>query len=220
MPEHTIILRRCGRALVVISALDIAATIWSHVIGWSYESMFSIPALIGGLFLIRGNLRTARWTSAICALVLASFGFAFLGTPLVLPVGYCFAALRHADGIAVDVVLVAVFFSALFWTLRQTSHAAVLQAQRDARLPPPRIRSAFIAGAVFSLTLVTVMAVMTRTDSAREAILRAEQQLGGGFRYCVTSIKISKGSDGKTVRAVVAAYNASELRSVEIARRD
>jgi hypothetical protein len=72
------------------------------------------------------------------------------------------------------------------------------------------------AGLGIPIVLLFAMMFMSRSDTAREAVRRAERQLGGNFRYVVTAMKTSSGATGLNVNATVAAYNDEEIRSIQL----
>jgi hypothetical protein len=61
---HQAILRRVGGVLVAVGLVDIAWMIYCIVHGISYRSSLNLFAVIAGVLLLRGSLRTAanvRW---------------------------------------------------------------------------------------------------------------------------------------------------------------
>jgi hypothetical protein len=66
---HQAILRRVGGVLVAIGLVDIAWMIYCIVHGISYRSSLNLFAVIAGVLLLRGSLRTAanvRWFGVEC----------------------------------------------------------------------------------------------------------------------------------------------------------
>ena len=79
MNEHLPILKRVGKVLIIIGLVDIAVMIYCIANSISYSSSFNIFAVIAGVFLYRGSLRTAvitTWLSSIFIVMLAGLPWA------------------------------------------------------------------------------------------------------------------------------------------------
>lgn len=210
------ILRRCGWVLVAVGALDIAYMVWCIVNQVSYSSSFNVFALVGGILLIKGGLKTARWVAHLSTFMLTACGAALLVMPFMYPWRYWMAVFRHGSGLVVGLIVTVAFFALLVWVWQQVMHPAVRDAQLAAGLPPPRIKLAITAGVALPALIVTLLGFMFHGKSAHEAIRRAEQQLGGNYRYVVTNMQMSSNMEEKHVIAIVAAYNDTELKSIQL----
>jgi hypothetical protein len=213
---HTKILQRCGWVLIVVGALDIAYMIWCIANQIAYSSSFNIFALVGGILLVRGGLKAARWVAALSTFMLAACVIGLLLMPFIYPFGYWLAVTRHGTGMVVGLVIAAALLTLLAWVRQQVMHPEVRQAQLAAGLPPPRIKVPFALGVALPVLLVSLLRFMFRGDSAHEAIRRAEQQLGGNYHYVVTNMQVSSNMKEKSVFAVVTAYNDTEIKSIQV----
>jgi hypothetical protein len=217
---YTKIIRRCGIVLIVVGVLDIAYMIWCIANQVSYSSSFNVFALVGGILLVHGGLKTARWVAQLSTFMLVACGGILLVMPFMYPFGYFMAVLRHGSGLILSLGFAVALFALLIWVRQQVMHPEVRQAQLAAGLPPPRIKQAVAVGTALPLLIVTLLGFMFRSASAREAIRRAEQQLGGSYRYVVTNMQMQSNMNGKSVFAIVAAYNDTELKSIEISWKE
>lgn len=213
---HTKILRRCGLVLIVVGALDIAYMIWCIANQISYSSSFNIFALVGGVFLVRGGLKTARWVATLSTFMLAACGVGLLAMPFMYPLGYWLAVIRHGTGLVGGLFFAAAVLALLVWLRQQVMLPEVREAQLAAGLPPPRVKLPLVVGALLPVLLTVLLGLMIRSDTAHEAIRRAEEQLGQRYRYVVTSMQMSSNMQGKSVLAVVTAYDDSEIKRVQI----
>jgi hypothetical protein len=204
---HLPILKRCGQVLIVVGALDIALMIWYVANGSSYSSSLNIFAVVGGILLVRGGLKTSRWVAALATFMLAASVLGLVVMPFMYPLGYWLAVLRSGAGAIVSLG-------------QQVLRSEVLEAQRAAGLPPPRTKLALMVGSALPLLLVLLLGFTFRGDTAHEAIRRAEQQLGGNYRYAVTSLQMSSNLDGTSVFAIVAAYNDTELKNIQVSWKE
>ena len=94
MEERINPFRKSGVVLLIIGLLDIAFMGYCVANNMSYSSSFNIFAVIAGIFLIRGSVKTARvirWFSAFCV---TAFLGVLLVTPIITPPGLLLAQLR------------------------------------------------------------------------------------------------------------------------------
>ena len=213
---HTKILRRAGFVLITIGAIDIAYMIWCISTGNSYSSSFNIFALVGGVLLVRGGLKTARWVATGSSFMLAACGVVVLVMPFTLPLGYWVAVFKFGTGIGLSMAFAVALLALLFWLRQQMMHPSIREAQLAAGLPPPRTTLPIATGVALPVALITLLGFMFHSDAAHEAIRRAEQQLGGNYHYVITNMQMNSNTKETNVFAVVAAYNDTELKSVQL----
>ena len=213
---HTKILQRCGIVLITVGALDIGYMIWCIANQISYSSSLNIFALIGGILLFRGGLKTARWVAQLSTFMLVACGGVLLLMPFMYPFGYWIAVFKHDSGFCVSAVIGVAFIALLVWLRQQMTRPEMLQAILAAGLRSPRIKLAVGAGLALPVLLLTLLSFMFHGDTAHEAIRRAEQQLGGGYHYVVTNLQIESNANLKSFNATVAAYNDADLKNVQI----
>lgn len=215
-PTYLAILKRCGLVLVVVGALDIAYMVWCIAHGQSYSSSLNLVALVVGIFLMQGSLKTARWVAMGAAFFFAAGALVIVTAPFMYPAGYWAAVLRDSTGLAAPIGIAVALLAMLFWVCRQLLRPEVVKAQQAAGIPAPRIRRAAAIGAILSVVLVFGLSWMLRGETAQEAIRRAHQQLSGNYQYVVTSIQVKSNSAGKNVAALVVAYNDTEVRKLVV----
>lgn len=140
----------------------------------------------------------------------------FIAMPLVRPVGYWAAVFRHGVGAAVTGAISAALILIFYWLRRELYSSDVIQAQSDANISPPRVVAPIVAGVAVLTAIVLVLTLMFHSNAGREATRRAQEQLGPGYHYVVTNMQIHWHGREKSVSAVVAAYNDSELKTVPV----
>jgi hypothetical protein len=213
---HTKILKRCGIVLITVGVLDIGYMIWCIANHISYSSSFNIFALIGGIFLYRGGIKTARWVIQLSTFMLVACGVFLLVMPFMYPLGYWIAVFKHGSGFIMSTFITITFFALLVWLRLQMTRPEVSQAILTAGLQPPRIKFAIAAGLALPVLLLALLSFMLHGDTAHEAIRRAEKQLGGEYHYVVTNLQIESNETQKSVNAIVVAYNNADLKNVQI----
>src|SRR5690349_5809906 len=122
------ILKRVGKVLIIIGVVDIGVMIYCIVNRISYSSSFNIFAVIAGIFLLRGSLRSA----AIVTWMAAFFGAACVGMPiavaLILPIDLTLLQARLEPLNFFSSTLMWLFISALlYWVVKQLHSEPVLQ---------------------------------------------------------------------------------------------
>jgi len=210
------ILKRTGIILIIIGVLDIVYMIWCMMNGRSYSSSFNIFAVIGGVFLVRGSLKAARWISMFLSFTLSACLCGAVTVPFMFPLGYWSAVFRNGVGATLSVLFAIGMLVLLYWLRRELQNPEVVRAQVEAGVPCAKTVQPILAGIGLMMAIVVFLTLLLRGETAREATQRAEQQLGGTYHYVVTSLYIQSNMKEKSVLAVVDAYNDSELKSVQI----
>ena len=214
---HASILNRTGTVLVVIGLLDIAVMIYCIVNRISYSSSFNIFAVIAGVFLLRGSLRAASIVRWLGVFMIAAFVALLLAWPLMQPIDLTLTQARLSPLSALTSLgLLVLVFALLSWLVRELGRTSVLEARaaegrksRDMRIPA-------VLGVGLVVLLVVFLTLLLGGESASKAKSLAEQNLGAGYRYHVSSMNIAKTSQGTIIRGVVTAWNEREIRNVPV----
>lgn len=214
---HAPVLKRVGSVLILVGMLDIVIMICCIVNDISYSSSLNLFAVIAGVFLLRGSLRAAvivRWFAVFMVAAFTVFLFAW---PWLQPFSLTLMQLRlNPESAAITVIYIAFFFCLLFWLAKELGRApiqnAIIQAGRKSR--DMRIPAAVGGGLVVALGILVT--VLLGGESARRAKSMAEQQLGPGYRFHVSSLSVSKDDRGTSVSGVVKAWNDIEIRSLPV----
>lgn len=214
--EHLSVLRRVGRAQIVVGLLDIGLMVYCVVRGLPYQSSFNIFAVVAGVFLVRGNLRAAGIVLWFAAFMLAGLGCLVVGWPLIVPPGLMLAELRlYTVSFASSLIFGAAAVGFLYWVTQQLRPLPVLPA-RMWGFTAGSLRSAITAGMALFVILAVATGFMLNGQSAKRAVEVATSQLGSGYAYHVSSIHWMSRGHGTEVSAVVTAWNAREIRNVPV----
>ena len=221
MDAQSIILRRGGLALVMLGLIDIGFMIYCIASHTGYVSSFNIFAVVAGIFLLRGSLRAAQIVSWFAALLISAFIGMLVFSPLLFPPGLIAAYLKLRTafvlpGLAAGIVIIAL----LVWVYRSLTAAPVVNAMEQkgivSRALWRRPSTGFWVGGCLAVLLVVFVSLLGHGETAEEAKQRAAAQLGPGYNFHVTSITVSPSSSGRYVRAVVTAYNDTEIKRIAI----
>jgi hypothetical protein len=214
MPDYRATLKRVGIAIAAFGLADIGFMIYSVSEGQRYSSSFNIFAVIAGVLLIRGSLKTARVVMWFSAFMLTTFaGGLFLIFPFLQPIGLLAVQAKLNPAWSVTLwTMAALVVVLLGWSYRQLRSPPVLEALsasgRSAAAPKIAIGVGF--------ALVAFLAIMLNMTingaSGSKAIALARAQAGPGYDYAVQSVHWS----GNGGRAVVAAYTDREIKHISV----
>jgi len=205
--------KKAGVALLIIGIIDVGVMAYCIANKISYSSSFNIFAVIAGIFLIKGGVKTARavrWFSVF--LVVAFIGLALV-TPFTTPFDLLLTQLKLnplsiIGSFGFGLVLIAV----LIWVHLQLSTPECLNLLAQANYKTGKPKSAYIAGGVLLVLVVGLSAAFLNGESAQKAKALAQEQLGPDFQYHVSSMSTS----GNSGIAKVTAYTEKEIRSVQV----
>jgi hypothetical protein len=85
MNGYRAILKRVGIVLIAIGILDIAYWIYCILQGQNYSSSFNIPAVVAGVFLLRGDLRAVPIVTWFAVSMLSNFVSILILLPFLQP---------------------------------------------------------------------------------------------------------------------------------------
>lgn len=211
------ILRRAGQVLIGLGLVDVAVLIYGAVAGTSWSSGLGFFAIAAGFFVMRGSLRVAsvvRWAATFAA----SAGMALVGVwPWVQPLELTLTLARlNPWTVTVAAAVFAVLLAVLVWVVRQLGRMEVLQARAAAGRPVRRMRIPIVLGAGLTAGLAAIAITFAASATAVKARDLAAAQLGSGYRYHVTAVNIRSTPQGTSVRGIVTAWSATEVRNVAV----
>ena len=217
MIEHLSILKRVGKALIIVGLVDIGVMIYCIANGISYFSSFNIFAVIAGVFLLRGSLRTVAivtWLSAAFVVMLAGFPLVF---PLVQPLELTWLQLRLYPGtFSISAAVWAFAVGLLYWIIKELRRKPVLVAREQSGKKVSSLRVPLALGSIVLIGLAIAVPMGLKSETGRLAQTKAMEQLGPGYKYIVSSLHISESTEGRFVAAMVTAYNEKEIRMVPV----
>jgi hypothetical protein len=217
---HLPILRRTGRVLLVIGVVDIAVLVACMAQGIPYPSSFNIVAVVGGIFLLRGSLRAATLVRRLSLSMLSLLGALVLLSPVLQPPSLTLAMARTHTGLALLAAVSAVALALLMaWLARQLGSPAVLSAVAASGRKLRSTRWPLLMGAGIALLLAGTSVLMQRSAAGQMALAQARAAHGDGYRYHLSSLALGKagpGGSGRSVTAIVSAWNDHELRLLPI----
>lgn len=217
MENYIQILRKVGFALIVIGLIDIAFMVYCISQGYSYSSSFNIFAVIAGVFLVRGGLKTARLVAWFSAFMLTGFIGIMLVFPLLKPLDLWAVELKLSPITSIiSIVIGPAVIVFLFWVYRSLRSAPVTNAQLAAGINTSTPKLALVGGTAIVVFLCGMMYSMIGGENGKKAKEIAEKQYGNEYKYHVVSMNWSSGY----IRANLAAYNQNEIKTVEVEWRE
>jgi hypothetical protein len=209
------ILRRVGIVLLVIGLIDVGVMVYCIVNRRSYSSSFNLFAVIAGIFLMRGGLRTAALVRWFSVFMLSGLLAVAVVAPFLQPLDLSLTELRVNPG---SFVIGSIFYffvlGILCWVARQLGLESVQVAITKAGVKGRDVRYAIAAGVGLALLLGITIPIISNGESAKRANLIAQQEVGPGYQFHVSSIRISSVGNKTSASGVVTAWNHQEVRSV------
>lgn len=217
MQEQLRILQRVGKVLIAVGLIDIAVMIYCIVNSISYASSFNIFAVIGGIFLVRGNLRAAGIITWITAFLIAIFAGIPFVLPLLQPLDFTLLQFRlYPSSIALTAGFWVFAITLLAWVLRELRNESVIEARTQSGRKIRSLRTPLALGFLLVVILVVVLPIYLNSETGHLAQAKASEQLGPGYKYFVNALQVNYSSQGKFVTATVTAYNDHEIRIVPL----
>lgn len=215
-PEtYRAVLKRVGWVLIVVGLLDVGVMVYCIVNRQSYSSSFNLFAIIAGIFLLRGGLRTAAVIRWFCVFMLAGFLAMAVVAPFIQPWDLSLTELRLNPGsIAIGVILYILVLGLLFWVARQLGLEPVQVAIAKAGVKRRDVRYALAAGVGLAVLVGIAIPLFSNGESAERAKSIAQQEVGPGYKFHVSSIRVSTVGNKTNASGVVTAWNHQEIRSV------
>jgi hypothetical protein len=217
MQEHMAILRKVGKVLITLGLIDIAVMIYCIINGISYSSSLNIFAVIAGIFLFRGSLRAVAIVSWFVVFLISGLSGLVLLWPFFQPVELTFLQFKlNPISFCLSLAIGIFVFGLICWVIRELHREPVLAARIQAGAKPSSPLIPAIVGVVLVVALVIGLKIMLNGETAQQVKLRAEKELGRGYKINVNSLNIMHNSQGKFVSATVTAYNEKEIRVIPV----
>ena len=221
MDDYRQSLRVVGIVLIVVGCLDIGRMIYCIANGESYSSIFNIIAVVEGILLVRGGLKTANVVAFFSAFTLSGFIGLFFILPLIMPLDLMLADLRVYPANFVSSLLLSICVLVLLGWIYHRLTAPLVAAAFAEKYPLKtsfrwRPRNGFYIGALLIIVMGVAFGFMLHGRSAGRACEEARLKAGAGYKFYVNSLSIQS-SEGRThVAAVVTAYNQNEIKKVKV----
>jgi hypothetical protein len=215
-------IKRVGFVLVVAGLLDIMVMIYCLAKGLRYSSSINVFAVIAGILLIRGGLRTASIVSWFAVLLLSCVTGGVVALPFLQPLDLTFTQIRLEPMMFVaSVIYFALLAALLSWVTHELRRPSICSeisrsgAKVHSTWPPALCGICLVFIAIAAIKISEGHGV-----SARRAEALAAAQLGAGYRYHVTSLTIARREHRTFVSGVVTAWNRSGVREVPFKWKD
>ena len=205
--------KKAGTVLLIIGILDIGAMAYCIANKISYSSSFNIFAVIAGILLIKGSVKTARiirWVSAFFVIAFVCMAILF---PISIPIELTITQIKlNPIGMLGSYAFSIVFIIVLAWIYRQLSSTKSLELLKQHGYKTGKPKSAVYAALSFMVLGIVLFLFIYNSDSANKAIELAKEQQGTNYKYHINSLNMSNGHGS----AVVTAYNSTEIKNIQV----
>ena len=221
MDDYRSSLKVVGIILIIVGLLDIGWMIWCIAHGQGYSSSFNIFAVIAGILLMRGSLRTANVVASFSAFFLSGLLGALVIIPFLAPFDLMLAYLR----VYPLYVMLGFFFFActlvlLGWIYRRLTTRPILAAIAEAHPQCTKFwrrpSTGFLSGILGVIILAAMFYFMGPGARAERAIAEARKKVGDGYKFNIISWNMQSSGGHSHYSGVVIAYNQTEIRQIPI----
>jgi len=221
MHDYRSSLRVVGVTLIVVGILDIGWMIWCVAHRQSYSSRFNIFAVIAGILLIRGGLRTANVVAFFSAFMLSSLVGVLVVFPFLVPFDLVLAYSRvYPVSFSVSSLVAVCVLVLLGWIYRRLTAppimAAIAERYSHWKSFWRRPRTGFLAGVPLVVILVVSLSFMLHGATAERAIAEAKQKVGEGYKFYVSSWSMHSSGGRSHYATVVTAYSQKDIKEIPI----
>jgi len=204
---------KAGKVLVVIGVLDILFMIYAISNKMSYSSSFNIFAVIAGIYLIKGGVKTARAVRWFSAFAVIAFTAMYILMPFSFPFELTATQFKlNPLGMSASYIIGLIFIAILAWVYTQLSTPASLAILKEAGYNTGKPKSALYIASSLIIMGIVFTAMFLNGESAKKAEELAKAELGINYKYRISSLSTS----GNTGSANVTAYNSNEIRNVQV----
>lgn len=213
MYHYRPILKRVGIVLIAVGILDIAYWIYCISQARSYSSIFNIPAVVAGVFLLRGNLRAVHIVIWFAAFMLSNFVSELILLPFLQPAELWVIQFRlDPVGLSMSLLVRITLIALFFWIYRQLRTAPVVSASFQSGNSASTGKLAFILGVALVVLPVGMMHFIRGGAAGAKAVELARAKYGQDYKYHLTGMSWSNGN----VTASLTAYNEQEIKPVQV----
>jgi len=221
MDDYRSSLKVVGIILIIVGLLDIGWMIWCIAHRQGYSSSFNIFAVIAGILLMRGSLRTANVVASFSAFFLSGLLGALIIIPFLVQFDLMLAYLRvYPLYVLLSLFLFVGTLVLLGWIYRRLTTPPILAAIAE-QYPQctkfwRRPSTGFLSGILVIIILAAMFYFMGRGASAERAIAEARQKVGEGYKFNIISWNMQSSGGHSHYSGVVIAYNQTEIRQIPI----
>ena len=206
-------LKQAGFALIVIGSIDILVMIYCIANQINYSSSFNIFAVIAGVFLLKGNVKTIRLVRWFSAFFITGLIGMLIFCLFVIPSELIFTLLKTKPiSIIITLLFFVLFIAVLMWIFKKLSSHQVLHSLQQAGYSSASHKYGVYLGVILVIVMGAIFSFIPYSESGQNAIALAEQRLGNDYKYYVQSIATYNDSGNATVLA----YSSDEVKSIQV----
>ena len=207
------IFKKTGIILIIVGVLDIFYMMYAIINMYSYSSSLNIFAVIAGIFLLKENIRLARYIRWLCMLELSAIGAMAIFLPFIMPVDLLIVQLKlHFFDIMISFSGSILLIVITIWVYRQLSSEPILDEYKKAGYKTGIPQSAILIGVSSVIALVFLLSIFLGGESGTKALTLANEKLGPDYKYFVSSIRTFNGNH----HATVIAYKEDEIKEIAV----
>ncbi|MGB3508037.1 MAG: hypothetical protein WBA93_02080 [Microcoleaceae cyanobacterium] len=218
MNNYRVTLKRVGIVLILAGVLNTVCILYLRTQNQGYSSysfILNTLAIVAGVCLFRGNLRTVPETRWVAAFLLSRFvSWLFILLPFQLQTTEVWLIQIRLNPVSFFIPFLIEIVTAVFalWVYTQLRTISVVSERVRPEHSASTPKLAIILGIMYTLIMVVTMQLILRGETGTKAIEIAQIQYGNNYKYHVTGVRW----EGDRVKANLIAYNEREIKPIEV----
>lgn len=214
-------LKFVGLVLFLVGTLDLVWMVYCIIHRINYSSAFNIFAVIFGVLLAIGGLRTAIFVAWSTANLLAYYTGNFFCSRFIIPLDLTFIEWKIYPLFMLEIALKEILvIGFLFWIYKRLTRPEIAKAIKK-ELSKTKwkfryIKSGFVLGMIFLIISQIFIGILFHSSIAQEAVAKADQKVGPGYKLTISNLNIISGNGITRANALVVAYNDNEVKTIPI----
>ena len=216
--------KKVGGVLIAIGILDIGLMVYCILHNQSYGSSLNIFAVIAGVLLYRGGLRTARILRVFSAFFGAGLCALLFWAIIRLPKDLLLLYIKLQPRLLLYALLASCLLILPMWVYRRLSVQEVLDTIDEGLKKPTPWHLNPKTGVISGLGVFIVLTIMTSTTAQKcsdaKALDIAVKQVGAGYKFYVSGYAINWHQDSSGAHSCyrynIVAYNENEIKNVSV----
>ena len=174
----------------------------------SYSSSFNIFAVIAGILLIKGSIKTARVVSWFTGFMLVAFIAVFFVMLFIEPIGLKIVTFKlNPIGMTISILLTIALVIFIFWIHLELEKQPAIEARKTVGLSTDKPKFVYMLGGFLAIGLGIILYLSSYGESGQLVKDKALEVYGDEYKYHVSAMNWF----GKSVSAQLYAFNDNEI---------
>ncbi len=210
-----------SKILIFIGIVDIIYMIWAITQKMNYSSNIILIAIVGGIFLSKGNIHNARKVSIFIGIFIAVQLTSIISSYWLYPISYKIVLLKintlsYITQSIINLSILLVFS----WIYYKLTNNIIFKEMKIRGIkfdkPWKKRHIGLIIGLIIGVLTFLFSYTMFNGTTAKVVIEKAMQKNGTEYHYIIKGLNISTTNGEETVSANVVGYKNDEIKNIYI----